>query len=173
MPPFRIEPLDVKRHDRDGFDCGSEPLNRYFAQQVSQDVKRLVTTCFVAMEATTGRIAGFYTLSAGSVSLSELPETVAKKLPRYPTVPVVRIGRLAVGVSFQGRQLGAALLFDALKRSIEADIACFAAVVDAKDENAVRFYQHHGFQKFTSKEDVLFLPLSEAIKRLAHGGTPK
>lgn len=70
---------------------------------------------------------------------------------------------------FQGRQLGAALLFDALNRSIEAEIACFAAVVDAKDDNAFRFYEHHGFQKFTSKENVLFLPLSDVIKRLATG----
>jgi ribosomal protein S18 acetylase RimI-like enzyme len=169
MPPFRIEPLDVKRHDRDGFDCGCDPLNRYFAQQVSQDVKRFITTCFVAVETATAQVAGYYTLSAGSVSLSDLPVAVARKLPRYPTVPIVRIGRLAVDADFQGRQLGAALLFDALNRSIEAEIACFAAVVDAKEDHAVRFYEHHGFQKFVSKENVLFLPLSDAIKRLATG----
>lgn len=169
MPPFRIEPL-AKGHDRDGFDCGSEPLNRYFTQQVNQDVKRLITACFVAVESATGQVAGFYTLSAGSVSLAELPETITKKLPRYPTVPIVRMGRLAVAVGFQGRKLGAALLFDALKRSIEADIACFAAVVDAKDENAVQFYVRHGFQQFASKPDTLFLPLSDALKKLAGGG---
>ncbi|MFO1093205.1 MAG: GNAT family N-acetyltransferase [Planctomycetaceae bacterium] len=169
MADFRIEPLD-KRHDRLGFDCGSAPLNRYFSQQVGQDVKRRVTACFVAIEESTDQVAGYYTLSAGSVSLTDLPETTARKLPRYPTVPIVRIGRLAVALGFQGRKLGAALLFDALKRSMNADIACFAAVVDAKDTDAVRFYEWHGFHKLTSKSDVLFLPFSEALRRLADHG---
>lgn len=166
MAPFRIDPPD-KRHDRDAFDCGSEPLNRYFSRQVGQDIKRRVTACFVAVETTTDRVAGFYTLAAGSVALADLPEATIKKLPRSPTVPIVRIGRLAVDVGFQGRKLGAALLFDAIQRSINADIACYAAVVDAKDDRAVRFYERLGFQKLMSDANSLFIPLSDALKRLA------
>jgi ribosomal protein S18 acetylase RimI-like enzyme len=73
-------------------------------------------------------------------------------------------------VSFQGRKLSSAFLFDAIKRSINADIACFAAVVDAKNGKAVRFYERHGFKKLTSKADALFLSLSDALKRLANRG---
>ena len=168
MAPFRIEPL-AKGHNRSGFDCGSLPLNQYFLRQVGQDTRRRVAVCFVAVDTATDRVAGFYTLAAGSIMLSDLPQSIARKLPRYPSVPIVRIGRLAVDVNHQGRQLGAALLFDAVKRSIAADIAAFAIVVDAKDENAVRFYEKHGFVKLTSNGDSLFLPLGDAMKKLALG----
>lgn len=168
MAGFRIEAL-ANSHSRDGFDSGSPALNDYLARQVRQDVRRRITTCFVAIESATGRLAGYYTLSAGSVSLVDLPQSVAKKLPRYPVIPVVRIGRLAIDRSFQGRGLGSALLFDALKRSIETDIGVFAALVDAKDENAASFYERHGFQRIVSKENALFLPMSDALKRLING----
>lgn len=168
MAPFRIEPL-AKGHDRGHFDCGSDPLNQYFARQVGQDVRRRVAVCFVAVDTATDCVAGFYTLAAGSVVLSDLPDSIARKLPRYPSIPIVRIGRLAVDASYQGHRLGAALLFDAVKRSIDPDIAAFALVVDAKDESAIRFYEKHGFEKLTSKSDSLFLPLGDALKKLARG----
>src|SRR5690606_37379117 len=79
MAPFRVEPL-ARSHDRSRFDCGVAPLNRYFANQVGQDVRRRVTACFVTIETSTGNIAGYYTLSAGSVALTDLPEQTAKKL---------------------------------------------------------------------------------------------
>jgi ribosomal protein S18 acetylase RimI-like enzyme len=167
--PFRVEALG--RHDRQSFDCGVEPLNRYLHQQVGQDIRRRVTACFILIDNETERIAGYYTLAAGSVLLEELPEATARKLPRYPRVPVVRIGRLAVDHRYQGRKLGGVLLFDALKRSMDAEIAAFAAVVDAKDDRAVAFYEHHGFLSFAGNEKMLFLPFSEAHKRL--GSKPK
>ncbi|WP_437207123.1 GNAT family N-acetyltransferase [Planctomicrobium sp. SH664] len=166
MAPYRMELLSDD-HDRTGFDCGVAPLNDYLLRQVGQDTRRRVTTCFVAVETASDRLAGYYTLSAGSVVLDDLPEKTAKKLPRYPTVPIVRIGRLAVDQRDQGQQLGSALLFDALKRSISAEIAAFAAVVDAKDDHAKRFYERFGFQSLNAKPRVLFLPLSDAIKKLA------
>ena len=131
------------------------------------DVRRRVATCFVAIDSATHRIAGYYTLSAGSISLASLPEPTAKKLPRYPHVPVVRIGRLAVDREFQGKKLGSALLFDALVRSLDSEIAAFAAVIDAKDEAAVQFYERHGFEKLSSDGKLLFLPLSDSLRRLA------
>jgi hypothetical protein len=77
--------------------------------------------------------------------LTDLAENLAKKLPRYPNVPAVRMGRLAVDQSFKGKGLGAALLADALRRAATAEIAAYAFVVDAKDESAAEFYTHHGF----------------------------
>lgn len=133
---------------------------------MGQDTRRRVTACFVAVDNTTGRVAGYYTLSAGSVALSDLPDTVVKKLPRYPNVPVVRIGRLALDVSYQGLKLGGALLFDTLQRSINAEIAAFAAVVDANDDHAVRFYERYGFATLSGSIRLLFLPLNDAIRKL-------
>ncbi len=65
-------------------------------------------------------VAGYYTLALASVALSELPEATAKKLPRYPSVPAVRMGRLAVDREFKGMGLGGAFLADALRRCAEA-----------------------------------------------------
>jgi len=164
MAPFRIVPLD--KRDRSSFNCGVVALNGYFRQRVSQDVRRSVTTCFIATEIATDTIAGYYTLSAGSVVLTDLPEMILKKLPRYPVVPVAVIGRLAVDTNFQGRGLGSALLFDAMERAIQTELGVWAIVVDAKDDSAVRFYEQYGFQCIASDSQRLFLPLSEKHRLL-------
>ena len=96
------------------------PLDRYFKTQVSQDIKRRVTACFTALDAQ-GHIAGYYTLASASILLTDLAEPLAKRMPRYPNVPAVRMGRLAVDQNFKGQGLGAALLADALRRATTAE----------------------------------------------------
>lgn len=156
--PFQLTQLNGA-HDRTTFNSGSETLNKYLREQVSQDVRRRVAACFVAT--TDGkRIAGYYTLASASLLLSELPPSTGKKLPRYPTVPAVRMGRLAVDQDFKGQGLGGALLADALARAAGSEIAAFALVVDAKDETAVAFYRHHGFIALPDSPRTLFLPLA-------------
>jgi ribosomal protein S18 acetylase RimI-like enzyme len=163
--PFRFEIL--AEHDRTDFDCGVAPLNEYFLKRVRQDVGRRFAACFVALDTKSDVVAGYYTVSSSSVPRLELPEQTTKKLPRYPSVPVVRIGRLAVDLQYQGKKLGSLLLFDAMKRTLNSEIATYAVVVDAKDDRAVEFYQHHGFLSLTNDRMVLFLPLSDAIRKMA------
>lgn len=155
--PFRLVPL-AAGHDRAAFDCGAAPLNRYLREQVTQDMRRRVAACFVAL-APDERIAGYYTLASASLLLADLPDSVAKKLPRYPTVPAVRMGRLAVDQAFKGQGLGGALLADALTRAARAEIAAHALMVDAKDEAVAEFYRHHGFIALPKLPMTLFLPL--------------
>jgi len=104
-------------------------------------------------------LAGFYTLSAGSVSCTELPESLAKKLPRYP-VPVALIGRLAVDGDFQGKGLGSILLADACHKVAHASatLAVAGIVVDAKDAAAAGFYRHFGFLDLPGQSARLLLP---------------
>ncbi|ENS7056232.1 GNAT family N-acetyltransferase, partial [Neisseria gonorrhoeae] len=104
LPDFRIRLLD-SADDRNAFERPSEPLNRYLQKQVSQDVKRKVATCFVAVTSD-GQILGYYTLAATGVALSNIPAGFRKKLPRYPTVPAVLMGRLAVDGKYGGFGLG-------------------------------------------------------------------
>lgn len=155
---FVIEALAAK-HDRKGFSCGVFALDRYLREQASQDIKRRAAMCYVARETDSGKVAGYYTLSAGGVALKDMPEDVVRRLPRYPVVPVARIGRLAIDTAFQGHRLGAALLWDAADRALRAEMGVFALAVDAKDEQAVSFYRHHGFVTFDSQPLQLFLPL--------------
>jgi ribosomal protein S18 acetylase RimI-like enzyme len=156
--PYRVVPLDSAAHDRSVFSSGSAPLDRYLREQVTQDIRRRVAACFVAV-ADEQRIAGYYTLASASLLLADLPPVTAKKLPRYPTVPAVRMGRLAVDQAHKGQGLGGALLADALHRAARSEIAAYALMVDAKDEAAVAFYRHHGFIALPDSLQTLFLPL--------------
>lgn len=159
--PFLVASLDAA-HDRTVFDSGSGPLDRYLREQVTQDVRRRVTGCFVAL-ADGRRIAGYYTLASASLMLADLPASTAKKLPRYPTVPTVRMGRLAVDQAFRGQGLGAALLADALDRATRSEIIAHALMVDAKDAPAAAFYRRHGFIALPDSASTLFLPLATAL----------
>jgi GNAT superfamily N-acetyltransferase len=159
---FIIEPLGA--HDRSSFSCGSPSLDRYLREQASQDIKRLMANCFVAVETATNAIAGYYTLSATNVPANELPPEVLKRLPRYPILPAALVGRLAVDQNFHRKGLGSVLLADAALRVLKGDMKAFAVVVDAKDENAVTFYCLQGFRPFASRPMSLFLPLGTAKK---------
>ena len=156
--PFRVVVLDAN-HDRKRFNSGSELLDRYFHQQVTQDIRRRVTTCFVAIDHD-DHVAGYYTLASANILLADLPDNLSKKLPRYPTVPAVRMGRMAVDCQYKGQGLGGALLADALLRSARSEIAAYALIVDAKDHVAVEFYRHHGFIVVADAPMTLFLPLA-------------
>jgi predicted GNAT family N-acyltransferase len=158
--PFRVIPLS-RIHDRATFNSGSEALDCYFRERVTQDVRRRVTACFVAIS-NDGRVAGYYTLASASVFLGDLPADLSKKLPRYPSVPAVRMGRLAVDQAFKGQGLGGSLLADALIRVVRSEIAAYALVVDAKDTLAANFYRHHGFLMTATDPLTLFLPLATA-----------
>ena len=168
MNPFRLEPLSGA-HDRSTFHCGEEALDGYFKTQVTQDIRRRVATCFVAIETASGAIAGFYTLSAASIPLTELPPEDTRRLPRYPAVPAVRIGRLAVDRRFQKRGLGEALLIDITLRVVIAGIGAAVLVVDAKDERAARFYARYQFRSVTGSARTKFLPMATAIQLFASG----
>jgi len=161
--PFRLAPLGAE-HDRASFHCGEEALDRYFQTQATQDIRRRVANCFVAIDAASGQLAAYYTIAAASVPFVDLPTEQAKRLPRYPTLPAVRIGRLAVDERFHRRGLGAALLMDATRRTLQSPPAVYALVVDAKNDTAVAFYQRHGFRTLSSQPRTLFLPLATAQK---------
>ncbi len=159
-PPFLVEALNAG-HDRASFASGVEALDRYFREQVTQDVRRRATLCYVALDRADGKVAGYYTLAASGILLSDLPAELARKLPRYPLVPVARLGRLAVDLAYRGRRLGSGLLWDAMLRAARSEIAVFALVVDAKDEPAVELYRNHGFIQFGSLPRQLVLPLAK------------
>lgn len=164
VPPFAVVALD--RQDRSRFDCGSVELNTYLSTQAGQDMKRRVAACFLAVDRASGDIAGFYTLSACHVQLSGLAPEWQRKLPRYPVVPTVRLGRLAIAVGYQGRKLGAALLADAVSRAVRSEIAVNMMLVEAKDGRAAAFYLHHGFRPDPANPLYLFAPLATLAQAL-------
>lgn len=161
---FRIEPLS-NQHDRSQFLSGSLPLDRYLREQASQDIKRRLATCFVAVGVQSNNLAGFYTLTAASVALSGLAPEIIKKLPRYPVVPAALLGRLAVAQNRQGQGVGGVLLADAMLRIARAELGVFAMLADAKDEAAQRFYEHYGFTLLHGEARRLCLPIALALRQ--------
>lgn len=161
---FRTEPLGNRA--RDQFCYGVEALDRYFHRQVSQDVRRRLTACYVALCSDSESICGFYTLSACHIALPDLPAETTRKLPPYPAIPAVRVGRLAVDQECRGQGLGSAMLVDAARRVIESDIAAFALVVDAKDDKARQ--PPHGRDE--PGEQLTRQPVADPARRVARGG---
>lgn len=157
---FVIEALN-RSHNRTAFNCGIESLDGYLKCQANQDIKRRVSRLFVARSRQDKtRVLGYYTLSTLSIDLSILPEKVAKKLPRHP-IPAALIGRLAVDLSAQGQGIGKMLLSNAIKRTLAVsdDIAIYALVVDAINQEAEFFYKRYGFSRLAHSGSRLFLPL--------------
>ena len=112
-----------------------------------------------------GAVGGYYTLSATAVKLADLPDQTVRRLPRYPLVPATLLGRLAVDRRFEGKGYGRFLLADALYRVARNEIASFAVVVDAKDEDVRRFYERESFLPFAGQPMKLFRPVAD-IKQL-------
>lgn len=164
---LQIRPLHPE-DARTSFCCGNDALDRYFRNFAWQDAKRGYCSIFVAVrrpirsderaaEAGTDKICGFYTLSMASVDLRLIPDDLQNRLPLYPAVPAVRLGRLAASVDERGKGVGRLLLVDALKRSIQNEIAWAAFAVDAKDATARSFYLKYGFRSLSDDADHLFL----------------
>jgi len=171
--PFRFEVLSGD-HAPASFRCGEEALDRYLRQFTGQDMKRRVATVFVLVDNTNGRLVGFYTLSSFSVRPSGLPEDAQKRLPRYPEVPAVLLGRLARDETYRGRGCGALLLVDALRRALAttSQVAAFAVVVDAKTDTAAAFYRRFGFTPFQDTPARWFLPMRTIQDLMVRDGAP-
>jgi predicted GNAT family N-acyltransferase len=160
-PTWRIEPLG-KQHDRAAFTCGKHAaLDDYIKTKATQDDRRGAAKAYVALAHETDLVVGYYTLSSTGIDLSAIPEAEVAKFARYPIVGSTLIGRLARDVTEKGKGLGEFLLMDALYRSLELSrqIASAAVVVEAKDHDAMTFYQRYGFTQLLLNERKLFLPM--------------
>ncbi len=169
MPDFLIQPLDPAIHRREEFGCESPELTAFLQKQARKEMEAGASACFVLVLKTyPGRIAGFYTLSAAEINATELPEKLAKKLPRYAKLPATLLGRLARDSAFQGRGIGDRLMFNALARawSSSRELGSMAVIADPKNEKAAAFYRDFHF--LSLKPSRLFLPMREVEQLLAN-----
>ena len=125
---------------------------------------------YVAVESGQIRVAGYYTLAAGSFDVSCLPAAVRKKLPKHP-IPTVHLGRLAVDVSFRGQRLGETLLFHALHAALDLSekLGAFAVDVWAIDADAQAFYAKYGFISLEDNPLHLYLAM-KTVEAMFDGG---
>lgn len=154
--------LLAKSHDRDGFDCGSEPLNLFLKQTARQHAERGISRTFVLVEEDASDpkpILGFFSLNLCQIKSESLSPEEARKLPR--DVSGVRLGRLAVAKDCRRQGIGKTLLVAAMEKFIEIfnTAGGIGLFVDAKDQAAKRYYEQFGFVSLPSNELELFLPV--------------
>jgi GNAT superfamily N-acetyltransferase len=163
---YRIEKLR-REHAIDGFDCGREALNRYLVRFALANQQANASQTYVGLADET--VIGFYTLVVGEVSYEDAPERLTKGLARHP-VPIMLLARLGVSTAWQGKGVGAGLLKDAMRRTMQAaDIAGIRAfAVHAKDDAASAFYRHFDLVSSQTDPRHLFLLVKE-LRRAAGG----
>ena len=163
-PLSSVEPLS-REHLTDEFDCGTEELTDWLRRFAFTSQRNETARVFVLHRER--RVMAYYALSANSVRPDDTPTRVSKGLASHP-VPVILLARLAVDVSEQGRGLGSALVKDALHRAANtADlIGARALLVQAQDDAARRFYEHHDFEPSPLDPMQLFLLMKDIRARI-------
>lgn len=165
---MKIKVFNSKSHLRKDFSCGEELLDNYLKKQVSQDVKRNLTTCSVLVDSN-NVVKGYYTLSSSAVRIDTLPANLSKKLPpSYTELPYALLGRLAIDNTVQGQGYGVILLIDALLKcvTISEQIGLLGVVVDPINKNAIKFYENFGFVLLpTSQKMVISMETIKKLKR--------
>lgn len=159
---YRVEKLR-REHPVDGFTCGSEALDKFLVRYAFPSQQANASQTYVGLHDT--EVIGFYSLAVGEVAHEGAPTRLIKGMARYP-VPVMVLARLAVGTAWQGKGIGAGLLKDAMRRTVQAaDIAGIrAVVVHAKDEAARRFYEHFNFVASPTDPLHLFLLIKDIAR---------
>lgn len=147
-------------HDLDGFDCGNDELNSWLQRHAAASHKADLARTYLALDDTT--IAGYFSLTTGSVRPDDAPKRLVRGMPRYP-IGTILIARLAVDTAYQGRRLGSRLLAEALRRAVAASDAAAArlVVVDAIDDNAAAFYRRWGFIDTPDNPNRLYRKMSD------------
>jgi GNAT superfamily N-acetyltransferase len=163
---LRIEKLR-RDHAVDVFDCGREELNRFLIRFAFPNQQAGASQTYLGLSNDT--VIGYYTLVVGQVEYDDAPERLTKGLARHP-VPIMLLARLAVNVAWQGRGVGAGLLKDAMRRTLQAaDIAGIRAFgVHAKDGDARAYYERFGFIASPSDPFHLFV-LMKDLRRITGG----
>lgn len=149
-----------RHHDRNGFDCGEEALNKYLRETARQHVEKGIAKTFVYVDTDNpGEILGYFTLVVCETLTEGLPEKIAHKLPGM--APAARLGRLAVSKKHQGQKIGTLLMAEVIQRilSLDESFGVIGLLVDAKTIQAKKFYAGFGFVELHGRPLKLFLPL--------------
>jgi ribosomal protein S18 acetylase RimI-like enzyme len=155
---IRIEAL-AKNHDRRAFTCGVEALDVYLQRYARQHADANISRTYVAVNGSS--VQGFYSLAMSGIHRENLPIKYVSRFPDFP-LPVARLARLAVAVSFQRQGLGELLLADALRRCLQISeaIGMLGVIVDAKDEKARGWYERYEFERLPDAPLTLWLPVA-------------
>ena len=155
------EPERLKsEHVISEFKSGHESLDHWLNYKAMHNDRADASRTYVVCKA--NHVVAYYCLSTGSVDRSEATGGLRRNMP--DPIPVMIIGRLAVDLAWQHHGIGAALLRDALLRTIQvSEIAGVKALlVHAISEQAAGFYKKLGFHPSPVNPKTLFLSIRQA-----------
>lgn len=158
------QPLNAL-HKIDNFECGEPVLDDWLKRRAMNNQLTGASRTFVVTDEE-HRVRGFYALAAGAVAHQLATPSVRRNMP--DPIPVMVLGRLAVDQPAQGIKLGAALLQDAVHRTISVaqNTGVRALLVHALHEQARQFYLHYGFQQSPQHHMTLMLRLNAQASAL-------
>ena len=157
---LRIETL-TKNHNRIEFDCGNDELNRYLRSTARQHLEKGISRTFVLIDDHFPTIIlGYYTLTACEIHAEKLPRKYYKKY--LSKVPAAKLARLAVSEIKQRQGFGTLMMVNAIERIllVSENLGIIGFFVDAKNEEAKRFYMQFGFISLPDNPLELFLPIA-------------
>ena len=145
-------------HNLDLFSCGHDSLTNWLVKRARSNHRSGASRVFI-VSTESGEVAGYYALAAGSVSHKISPGRIRRNTP--DPIPVAVLGRLAKHIEHEGRGIGSGMLKDALLRTqqLSSDIGIRALICHAIDEQAKRFYLHHGFLVSPIEPMTVMLPI--------------
>lgn len=152
------QPL-LPQHLCNHFDCGEPVLDDWLKRRALGNHLSGASRTFVVIDPEQ-RVVGYYAMAAGAVSHNIAPGGIRRNMPE--PIPVLVLARLAVDRRMQGRQLGGALLQDAVTRAmgVAQQVGARALLVHAISEPACRFYLHYGFIASPMQPMTLMLRLN-------------
>jgi GNAT superfamily N-acetyltransferase len=150
-------PLD-EAHRLDAFDCGVDSLNEWLKRRARANQVSGASRTYVVTDEE-GRVAGYYCLASGALTLAQAPGGVRRNMP--DPIPMTILGRLAVDRNWQGHGLGAALLRDAVERTRAASniLGIRGLLVHALSDDAKAFYERYGFVSSPARPMLLVMSL--------------
>ena len=166
VPNWHEEPIQ-KAHDRDAFDCNDNDLNHYLRKFARQNHESGGAKTFLAIDDSTGRVLGYYSLAPTSANYEQTPENTRRGLPRH-AVPGFRLARLAIDRGQHSKGLGTQLLLAAALRCIKVagEVGGVALFIDAKTERAAKWYEERGAARLTSMPAGFPIPMVIPLKTL-------
>ena len=157
------------RHDLEDFNSGEAVLDDWLRRRALANMAIAASRTYVVCSTGSRRVVAFYALSMGQILNQEATGAIRRNMPRQ--IPAVILGRLAIDRDWQGQGLGAALLRDAVERSMRAagEVATRLLVVHAISPAAETFDRHFGFTRLPVETPTLALDLLKLARASERG----
>ncbi len=163
MGAINAPELLTKTHRVSHFCCGNSTLDEWLIKRVLKNQLSGASRTFV-LTGSDAEVMGYYALATGSVERNMASGNLSRQMP--DPIPVVILARLAIDKQYQGKHLGAALLGDAIKRTllIAEHVGIRGLLIHAISTEAKAFYLQYGF--IESPMDPMTLMISvNALKK--------